>query len=90
MTGTYQPLSRPVFIYVSTKAAERPEVQRFVEFYLKNSENLVREVNYVSLGARAYEMVGDRFAKRTTGSAFAGVNTVGMTIDQLLAKEAGK
>ncbi len=33
-TGTYQPLSRPVFIYVSTKAAERPEVQKFVEFYL--------------------------------------------------------
>ena len=33
-TGTYQPLSRPVFIYVSRKAAERPEVQKFVEFYL--------------------------------------------------------
>ena len=88
-TGTYQPLSRPVFIYVSVKAAERPEVQRFIEFYLKNAETLVREVNYVGLGANAYQMVGDRFSKRTTGSAFAGVNTVGMTIDQLLAKEAG-
>jgi phosphate transport system substrate-binding protein len=89
-TGTYQPLSRPVFIYVSAKAAERPDVQRFVEFYLQHAENLVREVNYVGLGANAYQMVGDRFAKRTPGSAFAGVNTVGMTIDQLLAKEAGK
>lgn len=88
--GTYQPLSRPVFIYVSTKAAERPEVQRFVEFYLKNSETLVREVNYVGLGDAAYGLVADRFAKRVTGSAFLGVNTVGMTIDQLLAKEAGK
>src|SRR5687768_5438326 len=89
-TGTYQPLSRPVFIYVSTKAAERPEVQRFVDFYMKNADGLVREVNYVGLGANAYTMVSDRFAKRTTGSVFSGVNTVGVTIDQLLAKEAGK
>ena len=89
-TGTYQPLSRPIFIYASTKAAARPEVQRFVEFYLKNAEALAREVNYVGLGANAYTMVGDRFAKRTTGSVFTGANTVGVTIDQLLAKEAGK
>ncbi len=89
-TGTYQPLSRPVFIYVSMKAAGRPEVQRFVEFYLKNADKLVREVNYVGLGGPAYTLVGDRFAKRTTGSVFSGVNTVGVTIDQLLAKEAGK
>ena len=64
-TGTYQPLSRPVFIYVSKKAAERPEVQKFVEFYVKNAEKLVREVNYVGLGDAAYTMVADRFAKRT-------------------------
>jgi phosphate transport system substrate-binding protein len=51
--GTYQPLSRPVFIYVSTKAAGRPEVQKFVEFYLKEAETLVREVNYVGLGDAA-------------------------------------
>ena len=88
-TGTYQPLSRPVFIYVSKKAAERPEVQQFVEFYLKNADTLVREVNYVGLGGAAYTMVGERFAKRTTGSVFSGANTVGVTIDQLLAKEAG-
>ena len=89
-TGTYQPLSRPVFIYVSKKAAERPEVQKFVEFYIKNSEKLVREVNYVGLGDAAYQMVGDRFGKRTLGSVFSGANTVGVTIDQLLAKESGK
>jgi phosphate transport system substrate-binding protein len=89
-TGTYQPLSRPIFIYVSSKATARPEVQRFVEFYLKNADGLAREVNYVGLGANAYTMVGDRFTKRTTGSVFTGANTVGVTIDQLLAKETGK
>ena len=86
-TGTYQPLSRPVFIYVSKKAAERPEVQRFVEYYLKNAETLVREVNYVGLGPEIYGMVTDRFTKRHLGSVFSGQNTVGVTIDQLLSKE---
>ena len=61
-----------------------------VEFYLKNADNLVREVNYVGLGGNAYQMVLDRFTKKTTGSVFSGQNTVGVTIDQLLAKEAGK
>lgn len=89
-TGTYQPLSRPVFIYVSKKAAERAEVRKFVEFYIKNAETLVREVNYVGLGDAAYTLVADRFANQTLGSVFAGANTVGVTIDQLLAKENGK
>jgi phosphate transport system substrate-binding protein len=85
--GTYQPLSRPVFIYVSKKSAERPEVQRFVEFYLAEAETLVREVNYVGLGDAAYELLGERFANRVTGSLFSGVDTVGVTIEQLLARE---
>jgi phosphate transport system substrate-binding protein len=61
--GTYRPLSRPVFIYVSKKAAERPEVQKFVDFYLKNADTLVREVNYVSLGAASYTASQDKFTK---------------------------
>jgi len=89
--GTYQPLSRPVFIYVSTKAAERPEVQKFVEFYLKEADALVREVNYVGLGEAAYGLVSERFANRVTGSLFAGAsNTVGVTIEQLLARERAR
>jgi phosphate transport system substrate-binding protein len=90
-TGTYQPLSRPVFIYVSTRAAGRTEVQKFVEFYLAQADPLVREVNYVGLGSDAYKLVADRFANRVTGSLFAsGENTVGLTIDQLLSKERAR
>ena len=85
--GTYQPLSRPVFIYVSTKAVARPEVQKFVEFYLANADKLVREVNYVGLGDPIYKLVSERFAKKVTGSVFSGANTIGVTIDQLLNKE---
>jgi phosphate transport system substrate-binding protein len=61
--GTYRPLSRPVFIYVSKKAAARAEVQRFVEFYLKNADSLVREVNYVSLGQAEYTKATEKFVK---------------------------
>lgn len=61
--GTYSPLSRPVFIYVSKKAAARPEVQRFVDFFLKSADTLVREVNYVSLGAASYTASAEKFAK---------------------------
>ena len=60
--GIYKPLSRPVFIYVSKKAALRPEVRKFVEFYLNNADTLVREVNYVSLGAANYSASLGKFA----------------------------
>jgi phosphate transport system substrate-binding protein len=41
--GSYQPLSRPIFIYVSEKALEKPEVKEFVDFYMKNAAKLVKE-----------------------------------------------
>ncbi len=68
--GTYRPLSRPIFIYVSSAAAERPEVQAFVRFYLENAADLVGEVGYVALPDRVYQLALQRFEKRITGSAF--------------------
>jgi phosphate transport system substrate-binding protein len=86
--GTYQPLSRPVFIYISKKAVARPEVQKFVEYYIANAAKLVKEVNYVPLSDPIYKLVNDRYTKRMMGSAFSGVESIGLTIDQLLAKES--
>lgn len=78
--GTYTPLSRPLFIYVSKKAAERPEVQKFVLFYLDKVKDIATEVGYVPLPDRAYELARERFEKRTTGTIFqkaeAGVDIV--------------
>ena len=42
--GSYQPLARPIFIYVSKKAATKPEVKEYVEFYLKQAAPLVKQV----------------------------------------------
>ena len=52
--GSYAPLSRPLFIYVSTKSLERPVVKAFVEFYMEHGRDLVREVGYIPLPPDAY------------------------------------
>jgi len=71
LSGKYAPLSRVIFIYVSTVAAERPEVQTFVEFYLKNAANLVGDVGYVPLPAEMYDLALQRFTTRKTGTVSA-------------------
>jgi len=86
--GSYQPLSRPIFIYVRKDAADRPEVQAFVKFYLTEGRALVKSVGYIPLPDRAYELALERFEKRVTGSMFSGGSQVGVKIEDLLAKEA--
>jgi phosphate transport system substrate-binding protein len=53
--GSYAPLSRPLFIYVSDKAMARPEVKAFVEYYINNAPELVPQVGYVALDAARYQ-----------------------------------
>jgi phosphate transport system substrate-binding protein len=88
--GTYQPLSRPIFIYVSKQAADEMEsVEQFVEFYLDpaNAEALVEEVGYVPLPTEAYDLALAHFRDRRTGTAFHGGSQVGVSIEALLAME---
>ena len=85
--GTYQPLSRPLFIYVSRKAADRPEVQRFVDMHFTRND-LIQEVGYIELTPAIYDLAKRHFADRKTGTAFAdGGSQVGMTLEALLARE---
>ena len=85
--GTYQPLSRPLFVYVSRKAADRPEVQQFVTMFFDRAD-LVKEVGYIELTPQIYELARKHFADRKTGTAFGeGGSQVGMTLEALLAKE---
>lgn len=86
--GLYQPLARPIFIYVSKKSADKAEIQSFVDFYMKNGGTLSKEVGYIALPDKAYELALRRFEKRTTGSIFGGHGSqVGVKIEQLLQKE---
>ncbi|MBI5756323.1 MAG: PstS family phosphate ABC transporter substrate-binding protein [Nitrospirae bacterium] len=88
MKGIYQPLSRPIFIYVNKKSADRPEVTRFIEFYMKNAGALSKEVGYIALPDKGYELALKRFTKRITGSVFGGHGSqVGVKIEELLKME---
>ena len=72
--GSYQPLARPIFIYVNSgQLDERPEVEAFVRFYLEEATTLVPEVGYVALPREAYDWSQGRVDDRVTGSVFNGV-----------------
>ena len=86
--GSYQPLARPIFIYVNSKSLERPEVKEFVAFYMKNGDKLVREVKYVPLPAKAYTHNIESADKKVLGTKFGGENKIGLTIEQLMKLEA--
>lgn len=86
--GTYQPLSRPIFIYVSAKSLNKPEVKEFVEFYLKNAAKLVKEVSYVPLPTKAYTLGLEHLKNRKLGTVFGGESEVGLKVEDLLAREA--
>ena len=86
--GSYQPLSRPMFIYVNANSAGKPEVQRFVEFYLAQAPTLVPQVKYTPLPRQAYELALSHFRNGRTGTAFQGVSTIGIKIEDLLRREA--
>lgn len=86
--ATYQPLARPIFIYVNIKSAEKPEVRDFVTFYMKNALALVKEVQYFPLPASAYTTIMEHFNKKKLGTVFGGVSAVGLSINELLKREA--
>ena len=86
-SGAYQPLSRPLFIYVRKDAAARPEVKAFINFYLSGSFTPLvqsREVGYIALEDPMYQAVAARFAAGTTGTLFPNGAEVGATLDRYL------
>lgn len=86
-SGSYWPLSRPLFIYVRADALERPAVRAFVEFYLANGPTLATEARYIPLPTRVYRLGALRLERRVVGSIFAGGSQVGVSVEQLLDRE---
>lgn len=86
--GSYQPLARPIFIYVNAKSLDRPEIREFVQYYMKHADALIREVKYVPLPAKVYTANMEMIEKRVLGTKFGGENQVGLTIEELLKLEA--
>lgn len=86
--GTYQPLSRPLLIYINKKSVERPEVVSFGKFFISNASTLVSEAGYVPLTKEIYDLVGKRFESKTSGSVFLKMKTsVGIKMEEILKSE---
>ena len=68
--GEYAPFSRPLFIYVNSKSIRRPEVKRFVDFYVANAAKLAAEVGYVKLPDSIYAKARKNIKRRTIGTCY--------------------
>ena len=86
LAGTYNPLSRPLFIYVSRKSVDKPAVKDFIEFYLKNVGSLAKEVKYLPIPDNAYQMAVERFRAMQTGTGFGGIPEVGLPVEEILKR----
>jgi phosphate transport system substrate-binding protein len=82
--GSYRPLSRPLFIYVSVPALDRPEVRQFMEFTLASGAELTREVGYVPLTDAEQQLVRARFESKTVGTMYEGEPNQQVTLEQRL------
>jgi phosphate transport system substrate-binding protein len=85
----YQPLSRPLFIYVNAKSVQRSPVKKFVEFYLTNARQDVKTVGYVPLPDEIYDLAGTRLINNKLGTVFGGQSQIGLKIEDLLSREGG-
>ena len=85
--GTYNPLARPLFIYVSTKAADKPEIKEYIEFLVTKGPALVKEVKYLPLPPAAYAQAYKHFKEGRLGTVFGGVPEVGVSIESLMKRD---
>jgi phosphate transport system substrate-binding protein len=88
LKGSYTPLARPIFIYVNAKSLGKPGVKEFVQYYMTHGAKLAREVKYVPLPEHAYKTAWEHVQKGKKGTVFGGVAEVGVTIEELLRREA--
>lgn len=88
INGSYTPLARPMFIYVSEKAYARPEVKSFMDFYFANLAQLATETKYIPLPQQAYDTVKKHLAEGKLGTVFNGEPATAITIEELLKREA--
>lgn len=69
-SGEYNPFARPLFIYVNIKKARRPELKKFVQYYLENAPKAAERVGYVALPAAVYKAADAHFKNRYIGTHF--------------------
>jgi phosphate transport system substrate-binding protein len=87
--ATYQPFSRPLFIYVNAKLAqENPALKAFVEYYLTHAGRVSKTIGYVPLPEEGYRLATIQFTRGEVGTVFEGVPQPNVTIAELLRRQA--
>ncbi|MBE9062343.1 PstS family phosphate ABC transporter substrate-binding protein [cf. Phormidesmis sp. LEGE 11477] len=87
--STYQPLTRPLLLYVDAEALEtKPELQSFVQFYLKSVQDWVPFVGYVPLEKETYKLVSERFEQQEIGTVYGGEVESELSIEERLQQES--
>jgi phosphate transport system substrate-binding protein len=82
---TYQPLSRPIFIYINgNQIKNNPSLRAFIGFYLRNAAGFVAKEGYIPLSNSQYRIVENKLFRDVRGSSFAGELPVGAGIGELL------
>ena len=84
LDGTYQPLSRPIMIYVNAASLSKPEVKAFTLHYLNNASKLVKKEKYVELSGNAYKLGLARINNMVKGTSFGGENQSGLKVDDVM------
>ncbi len=83
--GTYQPLSRPLFLYVrADRLREEAALRAFVEFFLKQSPALVPQVGYVPFSEEAYAQLLRFLNMPQKGPFFSRQLEPGMALEEFL------
>jgi phosphate transport system substrate-binding protein len=74
---TYQPLARPIFLYLNAARLDRPEVLAFARFALSTEHRTaIQDVGYVPLPVVTLLAVSKHVDMRLTGSLFGGRGAV--------------
>jgi phosphate transport system substrate-binding protein len=88
VAAKYQPLSRPLFIYVNLQASQQnPNLRDFVQFYLKNGGRVVERVGYAPLPGEAYQVATVHLYEGKVGTAYEGKPQPNLTITEVLRRE---
>ncbi|QNI94435.1 ABC-type phosphate transporter/ substrate binding component/ cyanobacterial-specific [Synechococcus sp. A15-127] len=81
----YQPLARPLFLYVNDQALRKnKKFRQFVSDYLRNISSLVNSSNYIPLPDSTYRLVDAKLYRHILGTSFGGDLPVGLTIGQAI------
>lgn len=88
-SGSYRPLSRPLFMYIRADVADQEAIQQYIDFYMENAEELAAAVGYVPLSEEAYDLAHQRFQNRVTGTLFGQDDvSAGARVENVLRRGA--